>query len=170
MSYVGHYALRSRNQVIKSPMTSSPVKICRLKSSRLHQPSWARVLFAIGVVATATTGCGSATETIWNMEVRSPDGLWTANALTERTSGPGNAYTATSVYLKGQSVAGVGQPVLTYPQNVLPWINGSVPLVMTWLTPSHLHVTFNQVPTFDTQAIRYAGIDISVGKNAVTVP
>lgn len=45
-------------------------------------------------------GCRDEGTTIWSNEVRSPDGHWLATAATKQWSGPGNAYVATSVYLK----------------------------------------------------------------------
>jgi hypothetical protein len=38
----------------------------------------------------------------------------------------------------------------------------TINLKMNWLSPSHLEVTFNNYPTIDFQAIKCAGIDISV--------
>jgi hypothetical protein len=106
------------------------------------------------------SSCGVATDTLWSSTVVSPDGSWTATALTTRTSGPGNDYIGTDVYLKRTGARGRGQGVLTYSQET--WVPGTIPLVMSWGGGSHLQVTFKQVPNFKVQVCRYGGVDISV--------
>jgi len=129
---------------------------------------WLHTLLALAFIACATTGCGSATETGWSANEPSPDGMWTARATMENISGPGNNYTAISVYLKRQVDAEPGQRVLLYSQNAIPWRENIPPLAMKWLSPTHLQVTFDQVPTFDAQVNSYAGIETSVGKDQVS--
>ena len=130
--------------------------------------TWSRTLFALVFIACATTCCGSATETVWSANVPSPDGEWSARGATENTSGPGNNYTSISVHLKTRDDAGPGQLVLLYAQNAIPWRENTPPLAMKWLSPTHLQITFDQVPTFDAQVNSYAGIEISVAKGHVS--
>jgi len=130
--------------------------------------NWARALLTIVIVGSAATGCGSATDTLWSATVPSPDRIWTAQAIMENTSGPGNNFTAISVYLKRKNEAGRGKQVLLYSQSSIPWRENTPPLLMTWLAPRHLQVTFNQLPNFDAKITNYAGIDISVGKGSIS--
>jgi hypothetical protein len=101
-------------------------------------------------------GCSNAV-TIWSTESRSPDEQWFAIARTDQYSGPGNAALLTTVYLK--STKGRKDPieVLLFMQNAR-----SIDLKMNWPTPSHLEVTYKQPAVIDFQAIKCAGIDISV--------
>jgi hypothetical protein len=39
---------------------------------------------------------------------------------------------------------------------------------MDWLSPSHLELTYEGQRTIDFQAVRYAGVDISVRSSALT--
>lgn len=39
---------------------------------------------------------------------------------------------------------------------------GPITVKMNWLTPSHLEVTYTDNPTVDFQAVKAAGIEISV--------
>ena len=116
----------------------------------------------------AASGCGSAVETMWSVEVPSPDGLWIASARTDQTSGPGNADLTTGVYLRRTNRADSATTVLLFQNKPVSSKRAITPRI-EWLTPSHLQVTFNQLPDFYSQTIKYAGIDISVGvRSSVT--
>jgi hypothetical protein len=58
------------------------------------------VFLLITSVALLASGCGSAVETVWSVEVPSPDHQWIASGRTDQISGPGNADLSTGVYLK----------------------------------------------------------------------
>ena len=96
---------------------------------------------------------------IWSAESRSPDGNWLASARTEQSGGPGTAYVATTVYLKQNS-----QP----PVEILEFANdsafpsGITNVDMNWVNPTHLEVTYKGHATLNFQAVKYAGIDISL--------
>lgn len=107
-------------------------------------------------VCTLLSGCSNVA-TIWSTEVRSPDGRWLAKALTEQHSGPGNALLQTTVFLK--DTKGPKEPieVLLFTQDAK-----SIDLKMNWLTPSHLEVIYKQPAVIDFQAIKCAGVEISV--------
>lgn len=101
-------------------------------------------------------GCSNAV-TIWSTESRSPDGQWRAIARTDQYSGPGNAALLTTVYLKATKGRKDEIQVLLFMQNAK-----SIDLKMNWPTPSHLEVTYKQPAEIDFQAIKCAGVDISV--------
>lgn len=105
-------------------------------------------------------GCGP-TKT-WSAEARSPDGYWLAVARSEQWSGPGNAYDATTVYLKSLMVPQPPTLVLGFSHEY-----ATMNLKMEWATPTHLHVTYGESAkpgdhvSLDFQVVRCAGIDIS---------
>lgn len=107
-------------------------------------------------VCAALSACKNAV-TIWSTEARSPDGQWRAIARTDQYSGPGNAALLTTVYLKATKGPKDQIEVLLFMQDAK-----SIDLKMNWLTPSHLEVTYKQPAVIDFQAIKCAGIDISV--------
>jgi len=142
-----------------------------------HSPcrrSRMRILFSFTIVGVCMlgVGCGRGYTTIWKEAVPSPDGLWLASAETVQNGGFGSAAIQTTVYLKQ---AGDSQP----PTEILEfWCEGPVPrpyvldnvannggtinLTMTWLTPSHLDITYDGHARLDFQAVKCAGIEISV--------
>jgi hypothetical protein len=107
--------------------------------------------------------CGCGPTSTWSAEAQSPDGHWLAVARSEQWSGPGNAYDATTVYLK--SLKG-SQP----PTEVLGFSHqyGTMNLKMEWITPTQLHVTYGESSkpgdhvSLDFQVVKCAGVDISV--------
>jgi hypothetical protein len=107
-------------------------------------------------VCALLSGCKNAT-TVWSTEVRSPDGQWCAIARTDQYSGPGNAALLTTVYLKATKGPQDPIEVLLFMQDAK-----SIDLKMNWPTSSHLEVTYKQPAVIDFQAIKCAGIDISV--------
>jgi hypothetical protein len=112
------------------------------------------------VACFSVSGCHRVS-TIWSAEARSPDGHWLAIARTDQSIGPGTNFDVTVVYLKR---TGDSQP----PTQILFLIHDeesgsdSIDLKMNWLMPSHLEVTYREHPTLDFQAVKCAGIDISV--------
>jgi len=114
------------------------------------------MLLLIVSVCVLLYGCSSVS-TIWSSEVRSPDGRWVAMALTEQHGGPGNAALQTTVFLR--HVKGPQSPIeiLLFTQDAK-----SIDLKMNWPTPSHLEVTYRQPAILDFQAVKCAGVDISV--------
>jgi hypothetical protein len=119
------------------------------------------MLFLVACVILLLIGCGAAVDTVWSVEVPSPDHQWTASARTDRTSGPGNADLSTGVYLKRSGSSNPRATILLF-QNKPSTSKQAITLTVVWLTPSHLQVTFNRVPEFYAQTIKYAGIEITV--------
>lgn len=106
--------------------------------------------------------CGCGPTTTWSAESRSPDGHWLAVARSEQWSGPGNAYDATTVYLKWLKGSQPPMQVLGFSHQY-----ATMNLKMEWVTPTHLHVTYGESArpgdhvSLDFQVVKCAGIDIS---------
>ena len=115
------------------------------------------LLIIIGLCA-LVFGCRDSA-IIWSAESRSPDGHLLASARTEQFGGPGTAYVATTVYLKQ-----ISQP----PVEILEFANdsafpsGITEVDMNWVNPTHLEVTYKGHATIDFQAVKCAGVDISL--------
>ncbi len=105
-------------------------------------------------------GCRGNPRTIWSKESRSSDGLWVAAAQTDQYSGPGNAGLYTSVELKRTRGRRDATQVLLFDFNSVTPDKATVEL--NWLAPTHLEVTYGGNAILDFQAVKCAGIDISV--------
>src|ERR1035438_4904424 len=122
-------------------------------------------LLIIGICI-IVSGCNdNAHPTIWSTEIRSPDGQWLAIARTDQFGGPGNAGIYTTVSLKPTNFSRPPYDVLSfscYGPAPSPYrldktnAGGTINITMSWLTPSHLLVTYDGRATVDTQAIRFA--------------
>ena len=121
------------------------------------------------------SGCRSREiPTIWNAELKSPDGSWVAIAHTEQDGGFGSAYIGTDVDLKSTN----GTVNRGKPFNVLEFecqgpaghayvldnanAGGTIDFKMQWLNSSHLHVSYNGKATVNLQVARFAGVSISL--------
>ena len=117
------------------------------------------IIVAIGVFL---AGCRDNPTTTWTSEARSPDGLWLATARSQQWSGPGNAYDATTVYLKWVRGSQPAVEILGFSHQY-----ATMNLKMEWLTPTHLNVMYGESGkpgdhvSVDFQAIKCAGIEIS---------
>jgi len=116
------------------------------------------LLFLIGAYI-LVHGCRGS-ETIWSAEVQSPDGKMTATARAFGNSGFGINGVDTSVYLNWTTGS---QP----PTMILNLADGSdaptdTGVEMKWLTPTHLELTFTGNRSVGFQALKFAGVDISV--------
>jgi hypothetical protein len=115
-----------------------------------------RILCALIGICLLYSGCGPTTT--WSAESRSPDGLWVAIVRTDQYSGPGNAGLYSTVYLKRTKGDKTPIEVLLLDQQE----TGPIILKTNWLSSSHLEVAYTQHPSLDFQAVKCAGIDISV--------
>jgi hypothetical protein len=113
-------------------------------------------------IAGLSSSCGTSTEITWSSQAVSPDGNWTATAMTEGTSGPGNNYLGTTVYLKRTNARSRGYEVLGYPEDTSTWARGKAVLALRWRDRSTLQITFKQIPKLQLQVCKYGDIDISV--------
>jgi hypothetical protein len=118
------------------------------------------VLLLIMGVCISAFGCRDVA-TIWSAEARSPDGHWLASARTKQYGGPGAAGVQTSVYLKRTNDSRPPIEILGL-SNESAYPPGITGVVMNWLTPSHLEVTYKGHASLYFQVVKCAGIDISV--------
>ena len=107
------------------------------------------------------SGCRDQGKIIWSNELPSPDGHWLASAVTRQWSGPGNAFVATTVYLKWTSGSQSPIEILGF-ENASAYPSGITNVKMEWITPSHLGVTYGPNATLNFQAIKCDGVGISV--------
>jgi hypothetical protein len=116
-------------------------------------------LIIIGVCV-FVTGC-TGSETIWSAEVRYPDGSMLASGCTIANSGFGTGYIWTAVYLNGAKSSQPPIEILELTDEVEK-PSDEISVEMTWLTPTHLELTYKGHRTLYFQAIKWAGVDISV--------
>ena len=119
-------------------------------------------LAALLALSSLTASCGPPQDITWSSEVISPDGTWTATALTYGISGPGNNYLGTAVYLKRSGAQGRGYEVLGYPEDTSTWARGKAPLILSWSDRQNMKITFRHVPNLDLQVSKFGTITISV--------
>jgi hypothetical protein len=118
-----------------------------------------RVLYVtVFLLCVLVSGCSKDAATIWSTESVSPNGLWVAEAHTDQYGGPGTAGIISTVSLKRVTGRQDKIEVLQLSHNV----TTSIDLKLNWLTSSHLEITYNQASSVDFQAIRAAGMDITV--------
>ncbi len=113
------------------------------------------------------SGCKNSEQT-WSAEAKSPDGKFVATA---RTLAPGGWGTGsppeTSVDLNWTTGSQGSAEILAFiPESDEP---DSMSVGMNWLTPMHLELTYKGHPTFDFQAVKCRGVDITV-RNLPSVP
>jgi len=108
------------------------------------------------------SGCKASP--IWSTESRSPDGKMAATAEAFTNGGfvaPGPP--TARVYLK--QTAGSQKAMLVFAFSEGP--PDGMQVNMNWLTPTHLELTYEGRHTIDFQAVKYAGVDISVRNTTV---
>src|ERR1700761_966897 len=106
-------------------------------------------------------GCRDEGAISWSKEVRSPDGQWLAIARTRQWSGPGTAYVATTVELKKFGSSRRAIEILDFRHEEA----GRMYLVLKWLTPKHLDVTYDSGAQLTFQAVKCCdGVDITLRK------
>lgn len=135
--------------------------------SAIHK---AILLLIIGVCVLGSACRDNAHPTIWTAEVRSPDGRFIAIARTDQNGGFGSASIDTMVFLKQASQPPVmvlafdceGPASRAYVLDNKANAGGTINLTMNWESPSHLEVTYEGHATLSFQAVKYAGIAISV--------
>src|ERR1700722_12572689 len=130
-------------------------------------------LLCLGIVLMSVTSCGNKRDlTVWATQVPSPDLQWIASADTVQNGGFGSGGISTSVYLARAGNRESPIEVLTFACDgpmPRPYVldnvankGGSIGLTMKWITPSHLHVVYEDHPQLDFQAVKLAGIDITI--------
>ena len=119
------------------------------------------VLFITGGACLLAAGCDPAHETISSAESRSPNGYWVASDSTVRYSGPGNAAVISSVYLQRADKSKPPVEILEFFHDG-PGSQTGIGLSMKWADPSHLAVAYNGHASIDFQAVKAAGVNISL--------
>lgn len=117
-------------------------------------------LLIIGVCV-LLSGCKGGSETIWSAEVRSPDGSRLASARTVANSGFGTGYIGTVVYLNWTKGSQSAMEILGL-SDTFEMPSDEISVEMKWLTPTHLELAYKGHRTLDFQAVKCAGVDISV--------
>jgi hypothetical protein len=144
------------------------MKIKAVGSSAINKSISLLILAA----CTFAFGCKDGGTAIWSADTPSPDRNWVASASTKQWSGPGTAYVGTSVYLKRRDDSKPPVEILEF-ANDSAYPTGITNVEMTWLTPSHLEVAYRGHATLNFQAVKCAGIDISVrdlSTEAIDIP
>jgi hypothetical protein len=104
-------------------------------------------------------GCNGPKKT-WSAESRSPDGKMIATAETIVASGIGTGDVGTRVYLNWSTGSQPETIIVAFAEG--PDEPGGHDVRMTWLTPTHLEVSYGGHRALDFQAVKCHGIDISV--------
>jgi hypothetical protein len=116
------------------------------------------LLLAFGIYAFAF-GCTPAT--IWSAEARSPDGKIIASARATGANGFGNGGGIhTFAYLNWTTDSQPPTLILDLVDNTTAPADTNVE--MKWLTPTHLELTYAGNRVLGFQAVKWAGVDISV--------
>ena len=109
-------------------------------------------------VLTATYGCKEGPPAQdWSEQSVSPDGTWIALASNQRGGGMGAAYKDAIVRLKRTRGPNAEITILSFSNEAQ-----VADLKMDWISPTHLNVTYSSYAALDFQAVKCAGIDISV--------
>jgi hypothetical protein len=97
---------------------------------------------------------------IWSAEARSPDGKMIAAAETFENRGFGTGYSWTGVYLNWTTGSRPQMEILEFSDATA--APGGMNVGMNWLTPTHLELTYHGGRPILFQAVKCAGIDISL--------
>ena len=118
---------------------------------------FASALLLCTALCSELSGCKSS-ETIWSIQVTSPDNKITVNARTDQYSGFGTAGVYTSAYLEkaGNSI----QVLLLSNETAYP--KGITNLDIEWITPSHLNIKYRGYATVEYKAPNCFGVDITI--------
>jgi hypothetical protein len=127
-------------------------------------------LLPLALVCFFSTGCNAPT--VWEQEVRSPDGTSIAIARTVQGGGFGTASIDTTVFLKTTRYSNAPMQVLGFScQGPVPKpyvldnvanAGGTISLKVTWLSPSKLEVTYSGHPDLYLQVAKIWGIEVSL--------
>ena len=118
------------------------------------------MISSILVVCAFVSGCKDSA-VIWSSESQSPDKHFVASARTEQYGGLGTAAVITTVYL---SQSGHSPIEILSLSNESAYPSGITAVNMTWIAPSHLSITYKGHATIEFQAVKCAGVEISVEK------
>ena len=109
----------------------------------------------------AVMGDCKGAKPVWSADSRSPDGKMIATAEAFDNGGfvsPGP--NATFVYLNWSTGSQARKEILEF--SGWPSETDGMKVAMNWLSPTRLELTYKGKQTIDFQAVKYAGVDISV--------
>jgi hypothetical protein len=118
------------------------------------------MISSILAICAFVSGCKNCA-VIWSGESQSLDKHYVASARTVQCGGLGTAGVYTTVYLKQRGQSPVEILGLSY-ESAYPL--GITAVNMIWITPSHLSITYEGKATIYFQAIKCAGVEITVEK------
>jgi len=118
------------------------------------------MISSILAICAFVSGCKDSA-IIWSAESQSPDKHYVASARTEQYGGLGTAAVITTVYL---SQSGHSPVEIFSLSNESAYPLGITAVNMTWITPSHLSITYKGHATINFQAVKCAGVEITVEK------
>ena len=118
------------------------------------------IISSILTVCAFVSGCKNCA-IIWSGESQSPDKHFVASAHTVQCGGLGTAYVSTAVYLKQRGQSPVEILGISY-ESAYPL--GITAVNMTWITPSHLSITYKGQATIYFQVVKCAGVEITIEK------
>lgn len=128
-----------------------------IKKEKSGRPAIRMVICLASVLlCVLVAGCRDV-KTIWSTESSSPDGRWVAAAHTDQYGGPGAAGIMSTVSLRQVKGRQDRIEILQLSQDAT-----GVDLKLSWLSPTHLEITYKQPASVDFQAIKCGGIDITV--------
>ena len=104
----------------------------------------------------------------WSAEARSPDGKMIATAKTFENRGFGTGGIWTGVYLNWTTGSHPPMEILEFSDG--PAGPDGMKVGMNWLTPMHLELTYKGQRALDFQAVKCAGIDITVRDVSTETP
>lgn len=116
------------------------------------------MLLLAAVVGVLVAGCKA--KPTWTSEARSPDGEMIATARTFENGGFGTDYAATTVDLNFTKGKQSPMEILAFSDG--PAGRGGMNVGITWLSPTHLELTYKEQGPPDFQADRYYGVEITV--------
>ena len=105
-------------------------------------------------------GCQRDNSELPISEVQSSDKHYTASVFTCINAGFGTGSVATYVTLK-QKGHSKSVKILEFSDNAT-YRDGITPLVTRWDSPNHLKVIYKGNPSIDFQAVKYAGVEITL--------
>ncbi len=118
------------------------------------------MISSILAICAFVSGCKDSA-IIWFAESQSPDKHYIASARTEQYGGLGTPAVITTVYLKQRGHSPVEILSLS---NESAYPLGITAVNMAWITPSHLSISYRGHADISFQAIKCAGVEISVEK------
>jgi hypothetical protein len=116
---------------------------------------------AMILMAVTLAACDPPPQMLGGSRAKSPDGQWIADAVTMQFNRGDHSELRTTVYLAPAKDPNTKQTVLVFP-NEISKEKGKIDVLLHWPDTGHLEVMLSRIPVFDTQIVRYAGIDISV--------